>query len=220
MPDGLTARSLPEAVDVVVVGAGIVGASCAYHLARDGATVAVLESYEAAAMGSSGRSFASIRAQWADATNIALSWGGIRTYRDFATLHGVDVGYVPSGYLFLVPAPEWESHLDAVALQRSMGIAVNVLTPEEAQQYASFDTAGLGGCTWGSADGVVDPHLVTTTYLSMARKLGATVHFRHGVSAIDHHTDGWHLTTAKGTIRATTVVNAAGGWAGDRKSVV
>lgn len=214
MSDSLTSRRMPGTVDIVVVGAGIVGASCAYHLARRGAGVAVLDAYEAAAMGSSGRSFASLRTQWMDATNIALSWGGIRTYRDFATLYGVDVGYVPTGYLLLVPDQQWEQQLNAVALQRSMGIAVDILTPAEAQKYTPFETGGLGGCTWGHADGVVDPHLATTTYLAMARTLGATVHFRHRVTAIDHDANGWHVTTTRGTIRAKTLVNAAGGWAG------
>jgi sarcosine oxidase, subunit beta len=214
-PSSVTPRALPDAVDVVVIGAGIIGASCAFHLAQRGVRVAVLDTYEAAAMGSSGRSFASLRTQWMDPTNIALSWGGIQVYRDFAEVHGVDVGYAPTGYLLLVPEQQWDKQLEAVALQRSMGISVDVLSPADAQQYTPFTTDGLGGCTWGHADGVVDPHLVTTTYLSMARALGATVHFRHRITTIDRQDDGWHLDTAHGAIRATTVVNAAGGWAGE-----
>src|SRR5262245_33049413 len=206
---------MPDRVDVVVIGAGIIGASCAYHLAARGVSIAVLDSFEAPAMGSSGRSFASLRTQWMDATNIQMSWGGIQIYRDFASLHGVDVGYAATGYLLLVPQQQWKRQLAAVDLQRSMGIEVDTLTPTEAQKYTPFDTDGLGGCTWGHADGVVDPHLVTTAYLSMARKLGATVHFRQQVTAIHRDNGCWQLTTARGTVRAKTVVNAAGGWAGE-----
>ena len=58
---------------VIVIGAGIIGASTAYHLAARGAHVTVLEQFDSAAEGSTGRSFASVRAQWTDALNIELS---------------------------------------------------------------------------------------------------------------------------------------------------
>ncbi|CAM3939997.1 FAD-binding oxidoreductase [Kibdelosporangium persicum] len=201
--------------DVVVIGAGIMGASCAYHLAAQGARVALLEANEGPAMESTGRSFASIRTQWADITNIQLSWESIKIYRDFESRHGVDVGYRASGYLLLVPEDRWEQQLAAVALQRSLGADVDVLTPQDAQRHTSFDTAGLGGCTWGRDDGVVDPHLVTTTYLDLARQLGVIVGFRQPVRAIEHLGDEWTLTTPTTELRARYVVNAAGGWAGE-----
>ena len=54
--------------DVVVIGAGIIGASAAYHLAKHGLNVTVVESFPGPAQGSTGLSFSSIRGQWA--------WGG------------------------------------------------------------------------------------------------------------------------------------------------
>ncbi len=50
---------------VAVIGAGIVGASCAFHLAQRGLKVVVLEAFASHAEGSTGLSFASIRGQWA-----------------------------------------------------------------------------------------------------------------------------------------------------------
>lgn len=215
MSAALNTGVLPEDVDVVIIGAGIIGASCAFHLAARGAKVAVLETNEGPAMESTGRSFASIRTQWADATNIQLSWSSIQTYRDFESLYGTDVGYRASGYLLLVPEDGWEAQLEAVELQRSLGASIEVLSPTAAQRHTTFETSGLGGCTWGHADGVVDPHLVTTTYLDLARKRGATIHFQQPVTAIEQFGDGWELKVPKGTVRAQYVVNAAGGWAGE-----
>ncbi|MFK4548049.1 sarcosine oxidase subunit beta [Streptomyces tendae] len=215
MSDELTTDASLDEVDVVVIGAGIVGASCAFHLAARGVTVTVVEANEGPAMESTGRSFASIRTQWADATNIQLSWSSIQTYRDFPSLYGVDVGYRASGYLLLVPEDGWEAQLAAVALQRSLGASIEVLTPAEAQRHTSFETAGLGGCTWGHADGVVDPHQVTTTYLDLARQRGASVHYQQRVTSIDRSGDGWALNVPKGTLHARYVVNAAGGWGGE-----
>jgi sarcosine oxidase subunit beta len=215
MSDALSGPAPARQVDVAVIGAGIMGASCAFHLAARGLRVAVVEANEGPAMGSTGRSFASIRTQWADAANIQLSWGSIQTYRDFESRHGVDVGYRASGYLLLVPEDRWHTQLEAVALQRSLGAAVDVLSPQEAQRFSSFDTSGLGGCTWGHADGVVDPHLVTTTYLDLARQLGATVSFQQPVDAIEQVGDEWRLTTPQAALSTRYIVNAAGGWAGE-----
>ncbi len=200
--------------DVVVVGAGALGASSAYHLARAGLRVVVVDAFAGPAEGSTGRSFASIRAQWADALNIELSWRSIEAYRSFPEVHGIDVGYRPSGYLFLVPQIAWGAQLTAVDLQREHGVPVDVLDLPAAQQLTPFASHGLAGATWGPADGVVDPHLATTAYLQLARSAGAEVLFRHRVTEVSAG-DGWTVTAGGRRFDARYVVNAAGGWAGE-----
>lgn len=200
--------------DVVVVGAGVVGASSAYRLARAGLHVVVVDAFDGPAEGSTGRSFASVRAQWADALNIELSWRSIQAYRSFPEGHGMDVGYRPSGYLFLVPDTAWEGQLAAVDLQHRHGVPVDVLDLAAAQQITSFAPRGLAGATWGPADGVVDPHLATSAYLHLARSAGAQVLFRHRVTEV-RADDTWTITAGERRIRAQYVVNAAGGWAGE-----
>ena len=200
--------------DVIVVGAGVLGASSAFHLARAGLRVVVVDSFAGPAEGSTGRSFASIRAQWADPLNIELSWRSIQAYRSFPEVHGIDVGYRPSGYLFLVPEAAWKAQLAAVDLQRGHGVPVDVLDLPAAQRVTAFAPHGLAGATWGPADGVVDPHLVTTAYLRLARSAGAQVLFRHRVSAVAID-EGWTITAGDRRFAARHVVNAAGGWAGE-----
>ena len=95
--------------DVVVVGAGVIGASVSYHLARTGLRVVTLEAFDGPAEGSTGRSFASIRAQWADSLNIEIAWRSIQQYRNFLGQHGRDIGYRPSGYLLLVEQSAWRA---------------------------------------------------------------------------------------------------------------
>jgi sarcosine oxidase subunit beta len=202
--------------DVLVVGAGAIGASTAYHLASRGVRVVVVEAFDGPAEGSTGRSFASIRAQWADELNVELSWRSIQALRDFREMHGIDVGYRPSGYLLLVPADGWEAQLAAVGLQHEHGVPVEVLDLDAAQRITPFATDGIAGATWGTADGVVDPHLATTAYLQLARAAGARVLFSHRVTEIICSGAGmWEVTAGGRRITATHVVNAAGGWAGE-----
>jgi len=206
----------PETADVVVIGAGAIGASAAHHLAAAGNRVVVLEALDGPAAGSTGRSFASIRGQWADELNVEMSWRSIRAFREFPHRHGVDVGYRPSGYLLLVSQDLWDAQLRAVDLQRAHGVPVEVLSFDAAQAITPFSADGLGGTTWGPADGVVDPHLATSAYLELAREDGATVRFRHPVASIDGHDDGsWTVTAGDMRVRCRYVVNAAGGWAGE-----
>jgi sarcosine oxidase subunit beta len=209
MPDDVIA-------DVLVIGAGAIGASCAYHLAAQGRRVIVVEAFDGPAAGSTGRSFASIRGQWADPLNIELSWRSIQAFRDFPRVHGVDVGYRPSGYLLLVSEQAWPAQLEAVELQRAHGVPVEILPFAAARQITPFERAGLGGTTWGAADGVVDPHLLSTAYLDLARAHGAQALFRHPVTKIESAPDGgWSVRAGERTIRTQYLVNAAGGWAGE-----
>jgi sarcosine oxidase subunit beta len=198
-----------------VVGAGIVGASCAHELASRGLRVRVLEARSAPGEGSTGRSFASVRAQWGDALNIELSWRSIQMYRDFERLHGTSVDYRPTGYMFLAPEALWETQLARVELQRGHGVPVEILDTATAQQKTPFDAADLAGATWGSADGVVDPLAAIQVYLRLARADGADVRLRHPISAIAREQDHWVVETAAGTFTSSWIVNAAGGWAGE-----
>ena len=229
MTDGVPASGSPTQpvdvpVDVAVIGAGIMGAACAYQLADAGLSVVVLERYEAAAMGSTGLSAAGVRVQFVEPVNVALSLASIREYEAFERTHGIDIGYRPIGYLLLVPDHSWDTHLEGVEVQRSLGAPVEVMTAEAARdRFVDLDPTGLAGATFGPIDGVVDPHSVAHAYLSMARKLGAEVRFRHEITAIAKSHDGWELTLSRpdaggnavGTIRAHAVVNAAGCWAGE-----
>src|ERR1700691_1874538 len=207
--------STSTSADAIVVGAGVVGASCAYHLARAGLRVLVAETFGGPAEGSTGRSFASIRSQWADPLNVELSWRSIRAYRSFRADHGIDVGYRPTGYLLLVPDAQWEAQLAAVELQRAHGVPVDVFGVAAAARITPFTPDGIAGATWGPADGVVDPHLATSAYLTLARAAGARVLFRHPVTSIDPGRDAWALVAGGQVWRARYIVNATGGWASE-----
>ena len=196
--------------DVVVIGAGIVGACVADALTARGARVRVLEAGTSPAGGSTGRSFACVRGQWPDKTNALLSWRSIESYRTRAE----EVGYRPIGYLLLVAEADWQSALDAADLQRSLGIPVDVLDVDEAQRRVPFDTTGLAGCTFGSADGVVDPHSVTMSALRRARDRGAEVHLSAAVTGLAQVGSGWQVEVGGSRFRTDVVVNAAGGWSG------
>ncbi len=214
----MLASRMTHVSDAVIIGAGIVGAAIAYRLTERGLHVRILDAADAPATGSTGRSAAGVRVQFASDLNVRLSLAGIEEYRTFEAVHGLPSGYRPQGYLFLVPEAAWPAHARAVEVQRAAGAPVEVLTPDAAQAHTPFDPAGVHAATYGPIDGVVDPHQVTTGYLRTARRVGATLHLRTRVERARHAAGTWRVeAVSEGrteTFEAPLVVNAAGAWAG------
>jgi glycine/D-amino acid oxidase-like deaminating enzyme len=201
--------------DVIIIGAGIIGASCAFRLSDRGLKVVILEAQSAPAMGSTGRSAAGVRVQFTEEVNIRLSWESIKEYQRFLDLYGEDAGYRPIGYLLLVSSERSSVHLDGVRLQEGIGVPVQVLSTEEAQHLIQFDPTDIACATFGSADGIVDPHLVTLSYLRLAKERGTRLYLETQLTRANRVGNSWQVETAKGTFESTYLVNAAGPWAGE-----
>ncbi len=201
--------------DVVVVGAGIIGASCAFRLSERGLKVIILEAQQAPAMGSTGYSAAGVRVQFTEEVNIRISWQSIQEYQNFPELYGEDAGYKPVGYLFLVPPDRAEVHLAGVELQKRLGAPVEVLSVAEAQKIMPFAADNIATVTYGSADGIVDPHRITHTYLRQAKANSTILRCDTPLLSAKQVGTGWQLETAAGLIETDCLINAAGSWAGE-----
>ncbi|MDB5044698.1 MAG: FAD-dependent oxidoreductase [Deinococcus sp.] len=200
--------------DVVVIGAGIIGAASAWRLAESGLRVMVVER-ESPASGSTGKSVAGVRHQFTTETNILLARESIAEYAAMPVS-----GYRPEGYLMLVPAEQWDNHRAGVALQHQHGVPTQLLTPQEAQNHVPFLPGGLGGCSFCRTDGLVDAHSLTHEYVRRAREAGARFLLNTAVTGIQRQEDGWGVATrgssgAVGTVTAPLLLNAAGAWSGE-----
>lgn len=199
--------------DVIIIGAGIVGAACARRLAESGLRVIVLEREAAPATASTGHSAAGVRVQFSEAVNILLSAHSIEEYRSLP-----EAAYRPIGYLFFVPSRQWAAHLEGYTLQRSLGMPVAQLTGAQAARIVPARLDDIAGATWCAADGIVDPHGITMAFLAQARRLGASVKLATPVLAIEQAgstaAPRWRLKTPTGIAEAPVLINAAGAWSG------
>src|SRR5215469_9836905 len=121
-----------DRAEVVIVGAGIMGLSVAYHLAELGVTDVAVVDQGYLCGGASGRNGGGVRAQWSSETNVRLMLESIRMCREFATKMKINVWFRQGGYLFLAHTPAVRERLEkSVALQNDCGLATRMLTPTE-----------------------------------------------------------------------------------------
>jgi sarcosine oxidase, subunit beta len=209
-----------RSAEVVVIGAGVVGASVAYHLARMGCgPVLVLEREAAPGQGSTGRATGGFRAQFGSETNVRLSQLSREKLLGFEEELGVDPGYRPCGYLFLA---EDEAQLGALretqSVQRAAGLdeATEVGLSEIEGINPAIRADGLVGGVFCPTDGFLKPMEILRGYVAGAERLG--VRFEYGTECTGFELDGAgristvHATS--GDVAAGSVVNAAGAWAG------
>ncbi|HSJ50907.1 MAG TPA: FAD-binding oxidoreductase [Actinomycetota bacterium] len=209
---------MSRSADVVVVGGGVVGASAAYHLAAAGAgRVLLLEREDHLAAGSTGACAGGFRGQFSSEVNIRLSLASVPMITGFTETHGLPLDLARDGYLFLVRGEElWRDFVAANALQRSLGVRAELLSPEEAAELApGISLEGVVGATYGPDDGIADPSGLTQGYATLARRAGVEIELATAVTRVLVDRDVVAgVETAAGQIHSPAVVNAAGPWAG------
>jgi sarcosine oxidase subunit beta len=216
-----------DRADVVIAGAGIMGLSIAYHLARRGMSSVTVIDQGYLCGGASGRNGGGIRAQWSSEANVRLMLESIRMCRDFAAEMKINVWLRQGGYLFLARTPEVLGSLEkSVALQNECGLPTRILTAEQARRIVpELDASGVLAASYNPEDGVVFPWPFVWGYAQAARKLGvevATWHEVVGFETAGARIEGVRVRRAGPpgvpssgdtfSIATRRVVNAAGAW--------
>jgi sarcosine oxidase subunit beta len=202
----------------VVIGGGVMGASCAYHLALAGVRGVVLLEREAYfGQGATGRCAGGVRYQFATEVNVRLSIASLNMIEHFKEETGQDPSYRQCGYLFVLTQPEDIPAFEAnVSMQRRLGVDVEWLTDDEVRRRMPamrFDDALAG--TFHAKDGLADPNGIVMGYIDAARRLGAKA--MTDVEVTGFRLKGGRVSaveTTSGAIDCEHVINAAGPWAG------
>ena len=208
---------MTQTAEIVIIGAGIMGVSTAYHLARLGARRVVVLERDTVCSGSTALASGGIRHQYGNRLGIELTTHSIVTYERFRDEFGVDPNFRQHGYLILIATDdELATARRSVALQRSLGVDVQLLDAAATRSLCPYlNTDDLLGATYTPRDGYADPYLCATAIAARARDLGVVIKQQHEVHGFLRDGDRVRgVTTAAGMLEAPTVVIATGAWSG------
>lgn len=175
---------------VLIVGAGIIGNVIAYYLARQGFTdVLVVEREPVPCTGATPHSAGGIRAQFSTKANIELCKLSIEEYEKFADEVSPRFHFHQVGYLLIYVTPEeWAAAQENVALQRSLGLDVQLWTPQQVADYVpGIRYDDLAGGTFHARDGLAEPYEITMGYYERAKEMG--IHYSFGEEVMEVVTD-------------------------------
>ncbi len=210
-----------ENFDAIVIGAGVIGSSVAYHLARLGAKKVLVLERSQIGSGTSTQSSGILRTHYSVIENVELarrSWSVFTHFADYLQDDEASAGLVKCGYLICAPDGAKLSPLKA-ALQGQIdkGIEVQFIDQAAARELlpiAQFDDAALIG--YEPEAGFADAYLVATSFARAARRLGVKI--IEGVNVERLLVDNGKVCgveTSQGTFRSDTVVSTQNIWATD-----
>ena len=206
---------IPTSAQVAIIGGGVVGASCLYHLAKSGWSDSILLERNELTAGST----------WHAAGNVptfSTSWSvmnmqrySTELYRGLGKAVNYPMNYHVTGSIRLAHSKERMQEFErAKGMGRSQGMDLDILAVSEIKdRYPFIETHDLHGALYDPNDGDIDPAQLTQALAKGARDLGAKVQRFTSVTGISRDGDEWIVETDKKNIRCKFVVNAAGYYA-------
>ena len=204
---------LPETADVVVIGGGVIGVSAAYHLARKGHSVALIEKGHVGAEQSS-RNWGWCRQQMRARAEIPLAREALRLWDAMQEDAGQDAGFRRTGILFLTKDPAELAHWERwAAIAREEQVHSDILSPTEIAERLPGNADEWVGGLHTPSDGRAEPSMAVPALATAARKHGVTIHQGCAARGLDLATGAiTGVVTERGTIRTSAVLLAGGAW--------
>lgn len=202
--------------EIVIIGAGVVGASVAYHLTRRGATdVLILESEAKQGSGSTGKATGGVRAQFETEINVKMSLYSMNFFENW----DFDCEYEPRGYLFFTTDEKHFGYLERnVETQKSLGVkAIEIVDAKTIAEICPIlNVSDIVGGAFGGRDGFINPLAVMRGFTAEALKRGAKIEFETRAFSIEIAAGKVSaVETNKGRIECEKVVLCSGARAKD-----
>jgi 4-methylaminobutanoate oxidase (formaldehyde-forming) len=194
---------------IVVIGGGIAGVSCAYHLARAGERDVVLMEKGELTSGSTHHAAGLVTQFNPSPTMMRFRRYSVQLYEELGVFERVGSLRIASSHDSLLELRR------GVSRARAIGLDAELVGPEEARAHLPAITdRELYGAVWMPGDGAVDPHIATYAVANAARELGVEIRIHTLVTGIDVRDGAVRaVQTEQGEIECELVVNATGMWA-------
>jgi sarcosine oxidase subunit beta len=200
--------------DIVILGAGVMGASLAFHLAnrKPGRVVVIDKSF--AGQGASGRSSALIRMHYSFPAEVQLAVKSMEIFQNWKEIVGGPGDFRKTGFVRIVPAGEIDRLKANVAMQRELGVNTRLVTADELKLIEpDWYVDDIETAAYEPDSGYGDGAGVANGFLDAARERGVTYLPLTRVTSLLVKGDRVRgVATENGEIAAPVVVAAAGQW--------
>jgi sarcosine oxidase subunit beta len=210
----VSGNGVPKTADFVILGAGVMGASIAFHLARRKAGRILVLDKDHVGSGGSGRSSALIRMHYSFPAEVQLALISLKMFEHWREIVGEAGEFRKTGFVRIVHPNETERLKQNVAMQRSLGAKVELIDRKQLQELEpdwAVDEVELAAYEPDSGHG--DGNVVANDFLSRARELGASYLSKtRATSMLASGGTVRGVQTDHGEIHAPVVIAATGPW--------
>jgi len=210
-------QDLPKKASAVIVGGGVIGASVAYHLARQGWQDVVLLERKQFACGTTWHAAGLVGTMRANESHARLLEYSMNLLGEIEEESGQSTGFRQVGSLSIAHSEaRWEELRRVAAMNNAFGVTrVDTISTAEAKAlFPLMNDEGILGATFVEQDGKANPTDVTMAFIKSARKRGAQC--LEGIEVDDIQIENGKVVgvaTEQGNIQCDFVVNCAGLWA-------
>lgn len=205
--------ALPQKVDVVVIGGGIIGCSTALELVERGLSVALCEKGGIGHEQSS-RNWGWVRITRRDPREVPLMAEALRIWSGLGERTGRDLGYTQSGIAFACATDkEYDDHERWLDALKDYQIDSRMLSAAEFAQMTPGGRMDVKGALYTSVDGRAEPQKAAPALAEAARDRGAHILTECAVRGIETSAGAVSgVVTERGEIACEQVVLAGGAW--------
>ncbi len=201
--------------DIVIIGGGIIGTSCAFFLAREGVKVILVERNEIASGTSSAGEGNILVSDKLPGPELALAQLGRNIWQELADELSDDFEFDPKGGILVAEtADDWASLVSHVQELQNAGVTAHLLTYDELYALEPHLARDIAGAALFPEDAQGYPPAACRSLVNSAQRSGLTVLDHTEVLSIerDQHNAISAVVTSNSTISTPRVINAAGPW--------
>ncbi|UCD08037.1 MAG: FAD-binding oxidoreductase, partial [Dehalococcoidales bacterium] len=205
-----------KTASILIIGAGVIGTSIAFHLAKQGCNDVVVLEKNYIGSGSTEKCAGGIRQQFSLEADIRLSMESVKFFSHFEDETGHHSDFRQNGYLILATTDDDMKALrQNVEQQRTLGLEVDLLSSSEVMEMVpQLRPDDILGGSFCRSDGYADPYSVVNGFASAARKHGVQIIEDTEIIEITEKKNGVkEITTNGDKLETPVIVNAAGPYA-------
>lgn len=206
--------SLPKTADIVILGAGVMGTSIAFHLAKRNAGKIVVLDKDYVGSGGSGRSSALIRMHYSFPPEVELALVSLRMFQNWQQIVGAPGDFRKTGFVRIVHPNETARLKLNVEMQRKLGTVVELIDRQQLRELEpDWKVDDVELAAYEPDSGYGDGAGVAGDFLAAARDLGAAYCSRTQATSFNVESGRVAgVVTDHGSVSAPVVIVAMGPW--------